>query len=237
MKETDLYPPVKELLQSLGYQVRAEVADMDVVGLRGEELIVVELKTSFTLKLLLQATMRQKLAQEVYVAIPAPTGRQRFSKAFKEYEHLLKRLELGLILVRFTPSSRAELLFPPAEHPRKTILARNKKKSHAARKEASQRVSDHNLGGTKGKLVTVYRERSLLVAHILMEDGPQRIRDLKERTGDDGLSTLLRGNPYGWFTKVERGIYAITPQGQQALLDYQEVVVLLKGRSLDPATP
>ena len=109
MKEIELYQPVKDLLTGLGYDVKAEVAHIDVVALKETEWIAVELKTSFTLKLLLQATQRQKLTEKVYVALPAPSGMQRFSNAFKEYEHLLKRLELGLILVFFKESPRAEL--------------------------------------------------------------------------------------------------------------------------------
>ena len=50
MKETDLYKPVKELFEKMGYTVNGEVKDMDVTAVRGDELVVVELKTALTLR-------------------------------------------------------------------------------------------------------------------------------------------------------------------------------------------
>jgi len=224
MKEIELYPPVKELLLSLGYDVKAEVAHMDVVALKESEWAVVELKTSFTLKLLLQATQRQKLTEKVYVAIPAPTRRQRFSKAFKEYEHLLKRLELGLILVHFEDAPRAELVFAPKDYPRGPVLSRNKKKSAAALREAEGRHLDYNMGGTNGKLMTVYREKALLAAACLKENGELRVKELRELTRYEKIQTLLRNNHYGWFEKADRGVYKLSPKGEEALLTYGDAV-------------
>lgn len=228
MKEVELYQPVKSLLQELGYQVKAEVADMDVMAQKDGEWVVVELKTSFTLKLLLQATQRQKLVQKVYIAIPSPTGRQRFSKAFKEYEHLLKRLEIGLILVNFKESPHAELIFDPKEYPRAPILSRHKRKRTAAIREAEGRHDDYNVGGTNGKLVTVYREKALLIASCLFDKGRLSIKEIRSLTGNDKTHTLLRSNHYGWFEKVARGSYALTKAGIEALETYGEIIVVLR---------
>lgn len=228
MKEVDLYSPVKNLLVQLGYVVKGEVANMDVVGLKGEEFVVVELKTSFTLKLLLQATQRQKLTENVYVAIPSPTGRQRFSKAFKEYEHLLKRLELGLILVFFKETSYAELIFEPKEHPRKTILSRYKKRSKAALQEARDRHEDYNIGGTNGKLMTVYREKALLAASYLIEQESMSAKDLREVCGIEKTAAILSANHYGWFEKAGRGRYRLTRAGEEALETFDSIVCLLR---------
>lgn len=228
MKEVELYQPVKELLIGLGYDVKAEVAHIDVVAKKDSEWIIVELKTSFTLKLLLQATQRQKLAEKVFVAIPAPTGRQRFSKAFKEYEHLLKRLELGLILVHFKERPRAELIFEPKEYSRSRILSRNKRKSAEAFNEAESRHNDYNVGGTNGKILTVYREKALLAASYLIENGEMRVKDLRDVTGYEKMQTLLRNNYYGWFEKADRGIYKLSPAGKEALSTYSEVIKNLR---------
>ncbi|HBN82321.1 MAG TPA: hypothetical protein DDZ89_00600, partial [Clostridiales bacterium] len=99
MKETELYKPVKELFEKMGYTVNGEVTDMDVTAVRGDELIVVEMKTGFNVTLLLQAVKRQKITEQVYVAIPRPTYKKRFSQDFKDKEYLIRRLSLGLILV------------------------------------------------------------------------------------------------------------------------------------------
>ena len=99
MKETELYQPVKDLFEGLGYEVFSEVNDIDVVAVKDGEKIVIELKTSFSMKLILQAVKRQKIYEDVYVAVPFPKFKKRFSKDFKDKEYLLRRLELGLIFV------------------------------------------------------------------------------------------------------------------------------------------
>ncbi len=46
MKETDLYLPVKELFEDLGYDVQAEVNEIDVLATKDNEFIIIELKKS-----------------------------------------------------------------------------------------------------------------------------------------------------------------------------------------------
>lgn len=60
--ESDLYSPVRDYLQGLGYDVKGEVKGCDVTATRDGELIVVELKRGFTLELLYQAVDRQRVA-------------------------------------------------------------------------------------------------------------------------------------------------------------------------------
>ena len=70
--ERDLYPPVKALLESLGFTVRGEVNGCDVVAVRGDDLVIVELKRAVNLELLLQAVDRLRLTDAVYLAVEAP---------------------------------------------------------------------------------------------------------------------------------------------------------------------
>ena len=44
LRESDLYGPVRDYLEGLGYEVKGEVRDCDINALRDGELIVVELK-------------------------------------------------------------------------------------------------------------------------------------------------------------------------------------------------
>ena len=70
-READLYPPIKALLESQGYEVKGEVGSADVVAVRGtEDPVVVELKTGFSLSLLHQAIDRQSVTDIVYLAVP-----------------------------------------------------------------------------------------------------------------------------------------------------------------------
>ena len=95
MAETDLFEPIKLYLESHGYKVDAEVRNCDVVATKDEDLIIIELKTSINMKLLIQATQRQAISNSVYVAIPEPKNKLRF----KDTKYLLKRLELGLLII------------------------------------------------------------------------------------------------------------------------------------------
>ena len=52
-----------------------------------------------------------------------------------------------------------------------------------------------------------------------MAHAPARPRDLKEAI-PDAPKILLR-NVYGWFIRVERGVYALSDAGQAALVTWK----------------
>jgi hypothetical protein len=63
--ETSLYRPVKIFLEGLGFVVKGEVRDCDLVALKGDNLPVVvicELKLTFNLELILQGSTGRPLA-------------------------------------------------------------------------------------------------------------------------------------------------------------------------------
>ena len=74
MSETSLYPAVKRFLEAAGFHVKGEVNGCDVVAVQpGEplQLAIVEMKLGFNLDLLLQAMDRMRVADEVWLAVPA----------------------------------------------------------------------------------------------------------------------------------------------------------------------
>ena len=80
-RETTLYAPVKEFLESRGYEVKGEVTGCDLVARRGDEPpVVVELKLRFSLALVLQGIDRLALTERVYLAVPRPPSRRRRSR-------------------------------------------------------------------------------------------------------------------------------------------------------------
>jgi hypothetical protein len=220
LKETDLYAPVKEFLERSGYQVRGEVADCDITAVRDDELVVVELKRSFGLKLLVQAVNRQKAADSVYVAIPKPP-RGRFSKGFWDMCHLLERLELGLMTVKLRDGENAvEVVLHPQAKERK----RNTRMRRSIIREFTGRSGDYNTGGSsKQALVTAYRECAVRVASCLEKYGPLTAAEL--RTLGTGAKTygILDRNVYGWFERVEAGRYGLHKAGKSALKAYPEL--------------
>ena len=93
-RETDLYPPVRDFLVEQGFTVRGEVRGCDVTAVKGEHVVVVELKLGLTLGLLLQGIRRQKVADLVYVAVPRPATKVSDAR-LREFLPLLRQLELG----------------------------------------------------------------------------------------------------------------------------------------------
>ena len=100
MCETDLYAPIKALLEGQGYTVKGEVADADLVACReGDPPVIVELKTGFKLTLFHQAVARQAVSEAVYIAVPRGASRS-FQRSLKDNLGLARRLGLGVITVR-----------------------------------------------------------------------------------------------------------------------------------------
>ena len=78
--ETTLYAPVKRYLERLGFTVKGEVCGCDLVALRGEEppiVVVGELKSAFSLELVLQGVNRTAACDEVWSAVRAAGRRGR----------------------------------------------------------------------------------------------------------------------------------------------------------------
>ena len=224
MLEKELYESVKLFLEDLGFRVQAEVKDCDVVGQKGEDLVIVELKRNLSVRLLTQAVQRQKLGADVYVAIPKPT-RYKYDKKHRELLHLLRRLELGLLFV-----SPEKQLVEAALHPQplnlKQTLNAGKKKRKALEKELEQREFCMNQGGSsKTKIMTAYREQALFLCCALSEEENCSARELALLTKleQTKISSMLRRNYYGWFVQMKKGVYCLTEEGKNAINQYPAV--------------
>jgi hypothetical protein len=232
IKEEDLYAPVKEYFESLGYKVNGEVKNCDVTAIKEEQLIIVELKKNLTVALLSQAVDRQRTADLVYVAIPKPKKFIINSK-WKDTLHLLRRLELGLIFVSFKKGlSIVEVVQYPLPFDRNKSMQINKKRRNLLIKEIEGRKKDLNKGGSRGKkLVTAYRESSIFIACCLKEFGALSPKKLRELGCDEKKTTsILYENHYGWFQRVEKGIYSITEEGARNLQEYSELTEYYKSQ-------
>ncbi|MDD4503388.1 MAG: hypothetical protein PHS15_01010, partial [Clostridiaceae bacterium] len=112
-REEDLYKPIYDYFSDLGYTVHSEVDHCDVAAVKEDELFVVEMKKTLNLDVILQAALRQKLADMVYIAVPKP-GKDLFSKRWKNICYMLKRLQLGLMVVSLKEDfSFVEIAFEP----------------------------------------------------------------------------------------------------------------------------
>lgn len=223
--ETDLSKPVSDFLVEQGYSVRSEVKDCDIAAIKGDELIVVELKRNLSVSLLAQAVKRQKTADLVYIAVPKPKKLFANSK-WQDICHLIRRLELGLILVSFKGKKGfIEIPIHPVPFDREKSRKRSNKKRESIIKEINARYADFNVGGSSGKkLVTAYRESAVFIACCLNRLGPMSPKQLRSLGTDPGKTTsILSENHYGWFERIERGVYSITEAGKEALILYKEL--------------
>jgi hypothetical protein len=216
LRETDLYAPVKALLEGQGYEVKSEIGAADVVAVRGgEDPVIVELKTAFSLSLFHQAVERQALSDAVYVAVPRKTGKP-FLKAIRANKALCRRLGLGLMTVRMK-DGLVEIHIDPAPYsPRKS-----KPRKARLLKEFAKRVGDPNEGGaTRQGLMTAYRQDALRCVKILIENGPTKAAEVSRMANVETARRLMADNHYGWFDRVRTGIYALSPKGEGAAADY-----------------
>jgi hypothetical protein len=208
--ETALYPPLKAFLENKGYNVKGEICGCDIVAVRPDEpplLIVLEMKLSFTLELLLQAVDRMPAADELWLAVTASRqGRDRDRRVHR----LCRLLGLGLLAVDVKTGQVAVLSEPSPYRPRP-----NPKRRRRILTEHGARRGDPAPGGsTRQPIMTAYRQRALDCAAAL-QAGPLRPRDLRP-LADDAGSILLR-NVYGWFERVQPGVYRLGPAGKKAL--------------------
>ncbi|MCX7709042.1 MAG: DUF2161 family putative PD-(D/E)XK-type phosphodiesterase [Clostridia bacterium] len=235
IREEDLYKPVYEYLTEQGYTVNSEVNDCDVTAIKDEQLIIVELKKSLNLELLIQAVKRQKLADGVYVAVPHP-GKSIFSSRWKDVCHLVRRLELGLMLVSLaTKSSQVRIEFHPTEFDRQHSKRLNKKKRYGLIEEIRERHGDYNTGGsTRKKLVTAYKEKAIQIACAIDLYGQLKPKQLKLLgTDEKKTSAILLKNHYGWFKRLGNGFYGLSEAGIQALKEHEQLTSLFKVELLE----
>ncbi len=217
--ETSLYLPVKAFLETAGYAVKGEIGGCDLVGLsEGDPTVVVvcELKLSFNLELVLQAVDRAAMSDEVWIAARV-SAKGRGREADKRYRDLCRRLGIGMLGVSDT-GEVSVIVSSISPMPRT-----NPKRRSRLVREHQRRRGDPVLGGsTRVPQMTAYRQQALICAAALQQ-GLARPRDMKAQAPDAGK--ILLGNVYGWFERLEKGVYALTPSGAEALLRWPQTVV------------
>jgi hypothetical protein len=208
--ETSLYAPVKRFLEAQGFSVKGEIHGCDVVAIRGDEpprIVIAELKMTLNLELLLQGVDRLRAADEVWLAVlQTRRGRDQDRRA----QRLCRLLGFGLLTVTAS-TGRVQVIIEPGpykprpDHPRRKRLIQ----------EHAKRLGDPAVGGsTRQPVMTAYRQQALACA-AAMRAGPRRPRDLVPVAPE--APKILSRDVYGWFERVERGVYRLTAAGEAAL--------------------
>ena len=209
--ETSLYLPVKSFLEKAGYAVKGEVGGCDLVGLSDEDppvVVVCELKLSFNLELILQAVDRAAVSDEVWIAARV-SAKGKGRESDKRYRDLCRRLGIGMLGV--SDAGDVSVIVGSVSPMPRT----NPKRRSRLMREHRKRVGDPVLGGsTRTPLMTAYRQQALACAAALAQ-GPLKVRDIRAGVPDAGK--ILLSNVYGWFERLDRGIYDLTDAGREAL--------------------
>jgi len=156
MAEAALYPAVKTFLERAGFDVKGEIGGCDVVAIRMETTIhvtIAELKTSVSLDLVLQAVDRLRIADEVWIAVPATRrGRDRD----RRIHQLCRRLGIGLLAVTVAGRNNVEILADPGPYKPRTDTRRRSR----VVQEHKRRIGDPTAGGiTREPIMTAYRQQ------------------------------------------------------------------------------
>ena len=209
--ETALYLPIKSFLEAAGYAVKGEVGGCDLVGLTDGEppvVVICELKMTFNLELILQAVDRAAASDEVWIAARV-SAKGKGREGDRRFRDLCRRLGFGMLAV--SDNDLVDIVVSPVSPmPRKNARRRSRLVD-----EHRRRKGDPALGGsTRKPIMTAYRQQALVCAAAI-EGGLQRPKDMREAAPK--APQILRDNVYGWFERVDRGIYALTELGAEAL--------------------
>ena len=226
--EEQLYGPVKAFLEGQGYEVKGEVRGCDVVAQRADEPpLIVELKSGFTLPLVLQGVDRLAISEQVYLAVGVATRPAANSLWRRERRGILKlcrRLGLGLLAVH-EPAPGQPPLVEPLVDPIPYRPRSDRKRRGLLLKEFAHRVGDPNSGGVnKRPIVTAYRQAALRCVAHLHRNGPTKAALVARSSGVKLAARIMQQDVYGWFMRVERGIYALSPKGVAAAVAYADVI-------------
>jgi hypothetical protein len=236
IKESDLYLPIKKYLQAIGYQVKGEIKDCDIVAQKtdsngNKQHIIIELKLSLNITLLLQAIDRFSLADIVYIAIPKQST--IYKNQHKQVKKLIKRLGLGLIIVDMQKSDQfVEIINDPQNYTPRI----NKRKQAGLLTEFTNRQGDTQKGGsTKGKAgLTAYRQRCIRIAQYLSTQSLAKGSEIKKAINELQATQFLNKNYYGWFEKVSHGTYKMADQGKKELPYWLSEMEKVSNKKGDP---
>ncbi len=218
MREIDLYPPLKHFLIQQGYEVKGEVQNCDVIAVRGDEcVVVVELKLSINLTVVLQAVDRLQITDTVYIGVPK--GITVLKKQRKHVVKLLRMLGLGLIVI--DPAAAAggvDVLCDPSGYKPRQV----KQRTHRLLGEFMHRVGDPNAGGSSVRrgIMTAYRQKALAIAEYLREHGETKAAIIARSLAEPRTRVILYDNVYGWFDRLGKGVYALSPRGEIAFAQW-----------------
>jgi hypothetical protein len=206
MKETELYLPVKQLFETLGFEVEAEIEHIDIIAKKEDRYIAIELKKELNVHVIAQVLKRQTITDEAYIAIFKPSKKVFASVTFKDKILILKRLGIGLIFV-----DQQALIYKESE----VVIPKKKRKNKKRLIETFQALNNENIGGsTQTKRMTLYKKQAIAIALCLGYE-IKKSSQIKKETKIDKTYSILYRNYYNWFEALGAGMYQLKEIGKK----------------------
>ncbi len=79
--------------------------------------------------------------------------------------------------------------------------------------------------------MTAYRQDALRCAGTLQANGATKAAHVARASGVARARQIMSANHYGWFDRVETGIYELSPNGRRAIAEHADTLSLLKADS------
>jgi hypothetical protein len=165
------------------------------------------------------------MTDAVYLAVGARPPRAAAVR------RLCRRLGLGLISVA---DGRAEVVLDPLPY----RPQRDRRRTGRLLGEHQRRVGDPTAGGSvRRPIMTAYRQQAIRCL-ALLERGPLSLRAMRATADVPDASSILQRDVYGWFERVARGTYTLTPRGFAALEEvHRESGGGVRGQANVPRSP
>ena len=142
-----------------------------------------------------------------------PKGISALRKQPKKIIKLLRTLGLGLLVIDPDAAlGNVDVLCDPGEYkPRQA-----KQRRHRLLGEFMHRVGDPNAGGSTMRrgIMTAYRQKAIAIADYLQEHGETKAAVIAQSLAEPKTRAILYNNVYGWFDRLGKGVYALSPQGK-----------------------
>jgi hypothetical protein len=71
--------------------------------------------------------------------------------------------------------------------------------------------------------MTAYKQNALRIVYEL-KNGHKTIPELRDKTGLYNTASILQRNFYGWFSRVDRGVYELSSTGIQSSQEYASMI-------------
>ena len=69
--------------------------------------------------------------------------------------------------------------------------------------------------------MTAYRQQAIRCLEVLA-DGPLTLRAMRAAAAGPSAAAIVSRDVYGWFERVERGVYRLTDAGRAALVSWAD---------------